>query len=152
MRHNKTGFTLIELLITITILGILAAISIPLYVGQQRKAAMSEAQTNLQNLRLLLEQNFADQGCYYRLANVCTDANFIGIAAIQPVYPRFRPGLDQDLNYTYEVRIPATATATRAVPPVGALSFTLFARPKAGRIVANTEPFWLNDLNEGNIR
>ena len=61
---NKRGFTLIELLIVIAIIGILATIAIPMYVGQTKKAARTEAFTNLQNLRLLEEQFFAENAGY----------------------------------------------------------------------------------------
>ncbi len=61
---NKKGFTLIELLITIAIIGILTAIGIPAYIGQQKNAARTEAYTNLQNLALLEQQFFADRGRY----------------------------------------------------------------------------------------
>ena len=61
---NKKGFTLIELLITIAIIGILAAIGIPGYIGMQKNSARTEAFTNLQNLRLLEAQFFADRGAY----------------------------------------------------------------------------------------
>ena len=64
MIKNKSGFTLIELLIVIAIIGILAAIGIPGYVGQQKNATRAEAFTNLQNLRLLEEQFFAENGVY----------------------------------------------------------------------------------------
>ena len=62
---NKKGITLIELLIVIAIIGILAAIAVPAYIGQQRNAARTEAYSNLQNLRLLEEQYYAENGCYY---------------------------------------------------------------------------------------
>jgi type IV pilus assembly protein PilE len=61
---NKKGFTLIELLITIAIIGILAAIGIPGYIGMQKSSARTEAYTNLQNLALLEAQFFADTGRY----------------------------------------------------------------------------------------
>jgi len=35
---NKKGYTLIELLIVIAVIGILAAISVPAYLGQQKGA------------------------------------------------------------------------------------------------------------------
>ena len=39
-------------------------VGIPAYIGQQKSATRSEAYTNLQNLRLLEEQFFADNGVY----------------------------------------------------------------------------------------
>ncbi len=39
--HKKKGFTLIELLIVIIIIGILAAIAIPMFLNQRDKAKVS---------------------------------------------------------------------------------------------------------------
>jgi prepilin-type N-terminal cleavage/methylation domain-containing protein len=61
---NEKGFTLIELLIVVMIIGILAAIGVPAYIGQQKNAARTEAYTNLQNLAILEAQFFADKGRY----------------------------------------------------------------------------------------
>lgn len=130
---NKKGFTLIELLITIAIIGILAAIAIPGYIGQQRGARRTEAYTNLQNLRLLEEQFFADNGCYQPLAGgpppVCpVAAGNIGnagasratavanIPLIQAVLPRFQPGNANSLGYSYEILQNKCLVANPQVP------------------------------------
>lgn len=101
MIKNK-GFTLIELLIVIAIIGILAAIAIPTYVGQQTRAARTEAYTNLQTLRLLQEQYFAENGAY--TANLGSAGSTVAIrdanlTATQAVLAGFRPGANTNFSY-----------------------------------------------------
>ena len=47
MKENKKGFTLVELVIVIVIVGILSAISVPVYRGYVEKAVMAEGKTLL---------------------------------------------------------------------------------------------------------
>lgn len=131
---NKKGFTLIELLIVIAIIGILAAIAIPAYVGQQKRAARTEAYSNLQNLRLLEEQFFAENGCYYKVGTTCTNATINGVSNIQAstFLPGFKPGDEASLGYRYKIDTtgsPAasnfTATATGQISRVAGDSFTI---------------------------
>ena len=121
MYRNKAGFTLIELLVVVSIIGILAIAAVTAYTGVQLKAARSEASTNLEMIRLLQEQLFADSGCYEPLAgaplscpdpsngpftcafndnNNCTDP---GEIADPNMLPRFRPGAGR--KYNYEIRV-----------------------------------------------
>ena len=72
---DKKGVTLIELLIVVAIMGILAMIAVPAYIGQQKSAARTEAYSNLQNLRLLEEQFFAENARYTVNLGTCAANN-----------------------------------------------------------------------------
>ena len=49
-RENESGFTLIELLVVMIIIGILAAIAIPLFLNQKKKAHETQAKADATNI------------------------------------------------------------------------------------------------------
>lgn len=47
--HREAGFTLVELLVTITVIGLLAAIAIPVFLNQRNKAMTAAARTQMRH-------------------------------------------------------------------------------------------------------
>ena len=58
------GYTLIEVMVTVVIVGILAAIALPSYSDYVQRSKISEAITNLSDMRTRLEQYFLDNRAY----------------------------------------------------------------------------------------
>lgn len=56
------GFSLIELLVVVIIIGILAAIAIPIYIGVQDNAKDSAVKTDLTNAKLAVVAYYVDKG------------------------------------------------------------------------------------------
>lgn len=122
---KRQGFTLIELLITIAIIGILAAVATTAYVGSIKKAARSEAYTNLDALRLLEEAFFADRAVY-----APTAAN---VAAIQADLPGFRPDPNRSFDYATTLNVQITGGGnTTATPPTTAALTPCFVATATG--------------------
>jgi type IV pilus assembly protein PilE len=63
MKSTK-GLTLIELLVVIVIVGVLAAIAIPLYSNYMIRARRADAKTALEQLRAGQEMRRAERGSY----------------------------------------------------------------------------------------
>jgi len=62
--RDEKGFTLIELLVVILIIGILAAIAIPSFLGQRDKANDSKAKADVRTAQTAMETYYTDEQKY----------------------------------------------------------------------------------------
>ena len=109
---NHKGFNLLELLVTVTIIGILAMIAYPSYVGHTTKTRRAEAMSLLLQDAGFMERYYTENGCY-RTKTGTTYSN--------PTLPYSRsPATGSTVFYTIQLD---TATSSKCS------TFTLTADP-----------------------
>ena len=77
IHSEESGFSLIELLVVMLVIGVLAAIALPNFLGQATKGRDADAKSDARNMVSQLESCFVDQNTYVGTgpAGTCLSSN-----------------------------------------------------------------------------
>jgi type IV pilus assembly protein PilA len=126
-RRHEHGFTLIEVLVVVLIVGILAAIALPVFLGQENKGHDASAKSDARNAVAQVETCYLDERDYA----ACNDAADVGMASAGVDWDTvtITPGGDDGAQYTiealtgarhhFEVTRTADGTWSRTCGPAG---------------------------------
>jgi general secretion pathway protein G len=100
-RNGEQGFTLIELMIVMVIIGILAAIAVPMYVQSVRHAREAVLREDLQTLRSAIDSYTVDKQKAPQTLDDLVQAGYIKALPVDPFTHRsdtWVPGQDDTLQ------------------------------------------------------
>ena len=130
--RGDEGFTLIELLVVIIIIGILAAIAIPVFLNQRQKGWEAAVKSDLRNAATAQETFLTESNAYSSQSPIVATS----VGDLGPMGFKY----SDDKNYTAN-------TASITVSTVGNESYCLTATAASGKSFFYSSPGGLSDTS-----
>ncbi len=84
-RMGQRGMSLLELIIVMAIIGILAAVAVPLLKNAPRRAQEATLKQNLRVMRDAIDQHYADKGHYPPSLQALVEAEYLRAIPLDPI-------------------------------------------------------------------
>ena len=84
-RNAYGGYSLVELMIVVAIIGILVALAVPSFQQSAVKAREAALKQNLQTIRTVLDQHYADKGFYPPTLETLVEAGYLRQVPTDPL-------------------------------------------------------------------
>jgi type IV pilus assembly protein PilE len=110
-RYNNKGITLIELLVVIMIVGILAAIAVPIYTNYMVRARRADAKVALEQVRAAQEMWRAERGSYAIDSGATAEVRLQNTMGVPPT--------TINIYYTWSLTTKTATTFTARATPTG---------------------------------
>ena len=111
MKAREDGFTLIELLVVILILAALAALALPSFINQTRKANDAEAKNNVRVAQRAMETYFLDQNTY-ATANMNASSDPDSLLKLEPTLAETpTPWISAQATSSYTLRVTSDSSS-----------------------------------------
>ncbi|HEY2413106.1 MAG TPA: prepilin-type N-terminal cleavage/methylation domain-containing protein [Pirellulaceae bacterium] len=143
LRSIRRGFTLIELVVVVLILGILAAVALPKFVGQSDSAKLNGTLQSLTVLRTAIDTYRVNNSSFPSLANLNSTASNGTNGIMQYLRTQTFPAVTVGTNANTSTSNSIVAVAAAGTPPSAAV-----AGGAGWQYDATTGGIYINDASQ----